>query len=61
MSKKDECKALKDCERITLLKEPPFHSAVEEFGLYCDHKAYYATVVSDSMKKKILLRQIHFY
>ncbi|CAJ0941022.1 unnamed protein product, partial [Mesorhabditis belari] len=46
MSKKDECKALKDCEEIRLLKEPPFHSAVEEFDLFCDHKAYYATVVS---------------
>ncbi|CAJ0580871.1 unnamed protein product, partial [Mesorhabditis spiculigera] len=46
LSKKDVCKALEKCELIRVDSDPPFHSAVEEFKLFCDRDAYYATVVS---------------
>ncbi|ETN78367.1 transporter, major facilitator family protein [Necator americanus] len=44
LSTEQQCELLKTCSNITI-EDPPFHSMVEEFDLYCD-KAYYATLVS---------------
>lgn len=55
MTKDDECKLLKNCHHISLKEDPPFHSAVETFGLYCDRDAYYATVVCFIINRKFHL------
>ena len=44
ITEEQQCQALRNCSNITV-EDPPFHSMVEEYNLYCD-KAYDATLVS---------------
>ncbi|EPB71271.1 hypothetical protein ANCCEY_09635 [Ancylostoma ceylanicum] len=42
LSTEQQCQLLKNCSNVTV-EDPPFHSMVEEFDLYCD-RAYDATL-----------------
>ncbi|KIH46899.1 transporter, major facilitator family protein [Ancylostoma duodenale] len=42
LSTEQQCELLKNCTNVTV-EDPPFHSMVEEYNLYCD-KAYDATL-----------------
>ncbi|EYB91675.1 hypothetical protein Y032_0203g1831 [Ancylostoma ceylanicum] len=44
LSTEQQCQLLKNCSNVTV-EDPPFHSMVEEFDLYCD-RAYDATLAA---------------
>ncbi|KAL6725170.1 hypothetical protein Aduo_007244 [Ancylostoma duodenale] len=44
LSTEQQCELLKNCTNVTV-EDPPFHSMVEEYNLYCD-KAYDATLAA---------------